>query len=395
MNTGLLSGLRILDFTWVLAGPLATRILADFGAEVIKIQSPKGSPGPGGNLTGSFNTWNRNKRSISLDMNAAEARGIFLKLAQISDVVVENFSPRVMDNWGLGFEELQKVNPRIIMASLSAFGHAGPLKDFVAFAPTIQAYSGFTGLTSFEQNHPLGTGFPYADTVSALYATLMILASLEAREKTGLGEYIDLSELEALCTTLGPPLLDVAANQREIIPQGNRADYIPAAPYGVYRCQGVDRWCVIAVFREKEWASFREVLGQPRWMEDEKFSTLEGRQQNMSELDGQIEKWTTHFSPDHIVDLLQKAGIPAGVVQNAEDLAKDPQLRARSFFVTVEHPVLGHTISDRVPWKGAQNLVASWKPAPSLGEDNHYVFRKVLGMEERELSLYRERGIIG
>jgi crotonobetainyl-CoA:carnitine CoA-transferase CaiB-like acyl-CoA transferase len=395
MNTRLLGGLRILDFTWVLAGPLATRILSDFGAEVIKIQSHKGSPGPGGNLTGSFNTWNRNKRSISLDMQAPEAREIFLKLVQVSDVVIENFSPRVMDNWGLGFEELHRVNSRIIMASISGFGHTGPLKDFVAFAPTVQAYSGFTGLTSFEQAHPFGTGFPYADIVSALYATLMILASLESREQTGQGEYIDLSEFEALCTTLGPALLDVAVNQTEFIPQGNRADYIPAAPYGVYRCQGSDRWCVIAVFREKEWVSFREVLGQPHWMGDEKFSTLEGRQKNMSDLDEQIEKWTSEFSPDHIVDLLQKAGIPAGVVQNAEDLAKDPQLRARSFWVTVEHPVLGPTISDRVPWKCPENFADSWRPAPSLGEGNDYVFRQLLGMEERELSLYRERGIIG
>jgi crotonobetainyl-CoA:carnitine CoA-transferase CaiB-like acyl-CoA transferase len=395
MNIQLLDGIRILDFTWVLAGPLATRILADFGAEVIKIQSPKGAPGPAGNLTGSFNNWNRNKRSISLDMNAVEARDILLRLVQISDVVIENFSPRVMENWGLGFEDLHRINSRIIVTSISGFGHTGPLKDFVAFAPTIQAYAGITGLTSFEQAHPLGPGFPYADTISALYATLMILASLEAREETGQGEFIDLSEFEALCTTLGPALLDFAANQREIIPQGNRTDYIPAAPYGVYRCQGFDRWCVIAISQEKEWLSFREVLGRPDWMRDEKFSTLEGRLKNMSELDEQIEKWTTRFSPEYIVDLLQKTGIPAGVVQNAEDLCKDPQLRARSFFVTVEHPVLGPTISDRVPLKYLENFVIPLRPAPSLGEANDYVFRQLLGMEDHELSLHRERGIIG
>jgi crotonobetainyl-CoA:carnitine CoA-transferase CaiB-like acyl-CoA transferase len=316
-------------------------------------------------------------------------------LVKISDVVVENFSPRVMDNWGLGFAELQKVNPGIILASISGFGHTGPLKDFVAYAPTVQAYSGFTGLTSFEPDHPLGTGFPYADTVSALYATLMILASLEVREKTGQGDFLDLSEFEAMCTTLGPALLDVAANKKEFLPQGNRADYLPAAPYGVYRCLGIDRWCVIAVFQEKEWASLGEVMGDPPWMGDEKFATLEGRKKNVSELDEQIEKWTSQFSPSQVVDLLQKAGIPAGVVQNAEDLAGDPHLQARSFFISGEHPVLGRTISSRIPWKGARDGAASWKPAPRLGEDNDYVFRELLGMEERELSLYRERGIIG
>lgn len=394
MDTELLRDLRILDFTWVLAGPLATRILADFGSEVIKVQSRRISQGIEDNLNGYFNTWNRNKRSITLDMHYAEARKIFLRLVKMSDVVVDNFSPRVMSNWGLSYEELKKVNPKIIMVSISGFGHTGPLKDFVAFAPTLQAYAGLTDLTSFKRNNPLGLGFPYADIVAALYTTLMILISLEAREKTGRGEYIDLSEFEALCTTIGPTLLDLAVNQKELLPRGNKADYIPAAPYGVYKCLGVDRWCVIAVFHEKEWVSFCNVLGNPAWVTDERFSTLNSRQKHAAELDEGIEKWTRQFPPEQAAELLQKAGVPAGVVQNAEDLAKDPQLHARGFFVNVEHPILGRTISDRVPWKCPENFASSWRPAPGLGDDNDYVFRQLLGMEEKELSLNKERGII-
>jgi len=395
MDIELLRGLRILDFSWVLAGPLATRILADFGSEVIKVQSRRVSRGTEDNLSGYFNTWNRNKRSVTLDMHYAEAKEIFLRLVKISDVVVENFSPRVISNWGLGYEEFKKVNPRIIMVSISGFGHTGPLRDLVALAPTLQAYSGLTDITSFERGNPLGLGFPYADIAAALHTTLMILISLEAREKTGQGEYIDLSEFEALCTTMGPTLLDIAVNQKDLLPRGNKADYIPAAPYGVYRCLGVDRWCVIAVFHEEEWISLCHVLRNLDWTKEENFSTLEKRQKNAAELDEGIEKWTRQFPPEEAVELLQKAGVPAGVVQNAGDLARDPHLRARSFFAEVEHPLLGRTISDRVPWKCPENFSASWRPAPGLGEDNDYVFRQLLGMEERELSIYKERRIIG
>ena len=306
MDTELLRDLRILDFTWVLAGPLATRILADFGSEVIKVQSRRISQGTEDNLNGYFNTWNRNKRSITLNMHYSEARQIFLRLVKMSDVVVENFSPRVMSNWGLSYEELKRVNPKIIMVSISGFGHTGPLRDFIAFAPTLQAYSGLTDLTSFERNNPLGLGFPYADIVAALYATLMMLTSLEAREKTGQGEYIDLSEFETLCTTMGPTLLDIAVNQKEVLHRGNKADYIPAAPHGVYRCLGVDRWCVIAVFHEEEWISLCNVLRNLDWTKEEKFSTLEKRQKNAAQLDEGIEKWTRQFPPEEAVELLQK-----------------------------------------------------------------------------------------
>jgi crotonobetainyl-CoA:carnitine CoA-transferase CaiB-like acyl-CoA transferase len=394
MSKGILSGLRVLDFTWVLAGPYATRILADFGAEVIKIQSKKTAKGSESNLTGYFNHWNRNKRSITLDMSFPEARGMVLKLTAMSDVLIENFSPRVMSNWGLDFEKLKEVRSDLIMVSMSAMGQTGPWKNYVAFGPTLQALCGLTNLTSHTKRSPLGLGYAYADAISGLYAVLTVLAALQYRDRTGEGQHIDLSEYEAICTVLGPTFLDISINHTEVFPQGNRSDNILAAPYGCYKCSGVDRWCVIAVFDETEWQALCEVMGSPNWTEEERFSTLSKRKENADELDKFLEQWTLQNTPEEVVNLLQKAGIPAAVVQNAEDLAKDPQLIAREFFVHLEHPILGRTISDASPIKFEESFTKGWKAAPFLGEDNRKVYMELLGLTEGEFSSYVEKGII-
>ena len=395
MDQSILNGLRVLDFTWVLAGPYATRVLADFGAEVIKVQSRRTSGGAESNLTGYFNAWNRNKRSITLDMGYPEAREIVLKLAEISDVLVENFSPRVMANWALPYEKLKEVKPNLIVVSISAMGQTGPWKDFVGFGPTIEALSGFTYLTSFSQDSPLGVGYAYADMVAGLYAALAVLSALEYRDRTGHGQYIDLSEYESMCTLIGPALMDASANQREILPQGNRPDYVSAAPHGCYRCLGKDRWCVIAVSDEVEWNALCDVMGNPEWTKEKRFSTSWKRRQNLKELDDFIGQWTARHSAEELVRLLQEGGIAAGVVQNAEDLAKDPQLMEREYFIELEHPVLGRTTSDRNPIRFKDYPKPHWKAAPLLGEDNHYVFTELLGLTEDEVSSYIERGIIG
>ena len=394
MVEGILNGLRVLDFTWMLAGPYATRILADFGAEVIKVQSKKTAKGAESNITGYFNTWNRNKRSITLDMGYPEAKELFLKLTRISDVVIENFSPRVMSNWGLSYEKLKEVRPDLIMVSMSGMGQTGPWKDFVAFGSTLHALSGFTYMTSFAQDSPIGLGYAYADTISGLYAAFAVLAALEYRDRTGKGQYIDLSEFEAISSLMGPALLNRSMNHREVLPQGKRSDYIPAAPYGCYKCMGMDKWCVIAVFNEEEWQALCDVLGHPAWTEEEKFSTLSKRQENAEELDGFLGQWTVQYTAEEVVNLLQEAGISAGIVQNAEDLAKDPQLLTRDFFIHLKHPVLGDTISDRSPIRFKESPTMDWKSGPLLGEDNRYVYMELLGLTESELSSYTERGII-
>jgi len=391
----MLRGVRVLDLTWVLAGPYATRLLADFGAEVIKIQSKKTAKGAESNLTGTFNTWNRNKRSITLDMSFPEAKPIFLKLVSMCDIVVENFSPRVMPNWGFSYEKLKEVKSDLIMVSLSAMGQSGPWKNFVAFGPTLQALSGITYLTSFAKGSPMGLGCAYADMIAGLYAGFAALAALEYRDRTGRGQYIDLSEYEAMLTCLGPTLLDASLNHKEILPQGNRSDSTPAVPYGCYPCLGEDRWCVLAVFNESEWEALGKVLGNPAWIKEERLSTYSRRKEHQEELNEYLRQWTCQRTAEEVVELLQEAGVPAGVVQNAEDLARDPHLAARKFFVNLEHPVLGRTISDRSPIKFNDSSESGWKAAPLLGEDNQYVYLELLGLKEREYSEYVQRGIIG
>lgn len=394
MNQGILNGIRILDFTWVLSGPYATRIFADFGAEVIKVQSKKTARGAESNLTGYFNTWNRNKRSITLDMSHPEAKEIVLRLTRTSDVVIENFSPRVMANWELNYGKLKEVRPDLIMLSISAMGQTGPWRDFVGFAPTVQALSGLTYLTSFNKDAPIGLGYAYADIMVGLYAALAILSALEYRDKTGQGQYIDLSEYEAICTLIGPAFLDISINQKEVMPHGNHPDYIPASPYGCYRCRGMDRWCVITVFNETEWEALCRIMGDPSWTKEERFSTLLRRKENSKELDEFIERWTIRYPPEEVVQLLQEAGVSASVVQNAEDLAKDPNLIAREFFIQLEHPTLGRAYSDKTPIKFKENPKVSWRAAPSLGEDNRYVYIELLGFTESEFSSYVKKGVI-
>jgi crotonobetainyl-CoA:carnitine CoA-transferase CaiB-like acyl-CoA transferase len=265
----------------------------------------------------------------------------------------------------------------------------------VAFAPTLHALSGLTSLTSFEKDTPIGLGYAYADIVAGLYAAFAVLAALEYRDRTGQGQYIDLSEYESICTFMGPFLLDASVDDKEILPEGNCPDDIAAAPYGCYQCSGEDRWCVIAVFNEEEWESLCRVLGHPESMKEDRFTTVAERKENRKALDDLLSKWTTQHTAEEVVSLLQSAGIASGVVQNAEDLSKDPQLMARKFFVQLQHPVLGKTVSDRSPMKLEEDQTADWKAAPLLGEDNRYVFLELLGLTESELFSYVEKGIIG
>ena len=393
MKRAALQGIRVLDFTWVLAGPYATRILADFGAEIIKVQSKKTAVGAESNATGYFNTWNRNKRSITLDMGHPEGRELALRLLGISDVIMENFTPRVMANWDLTYEKIKEVKSDIIMLSLSGMGQTGPWRDYAALGPTVQALSGITYLTSYDQGDPMGIGYSYADSIAGLFAALAVLAALEHRDSTGEGQYIDISEYEAMCSLLGPSILDYSANGISPVPRGN-ADHVPASPYGCYRCRGDDRWCVIAVFTDEEWRALCRLLGNSALAEEKKFASLQKRQQHADELNNLIERWTAEHLPEQVVDMLQKAGVPAGVVNNAADLANDPQLKSRHFFIKLPHPVLGDTLMDGTPIRVSGRPARFWRAAPQLGQDNSYVYRQLLGLDDEKFRHYVEKGII-
>jgi crotonobetainyl-CoA:carnitine CoA-transferase CaiB-like acyl-CoA transferase len=394
MNDSALQRIRVLDFTWLLAGPYTTRILADFGAEVIKVQSKKTATGAESNTTGYFNTWNRNKLSITLDMTHPEGRELALKLVKISDVVIENFNPRVMVNWGLCYETLKEVKPGLVMISLSGMGQTGPWRDFAALGPTIQALSGITYLTSFGQGPPAGIGYAYADPLAGLVAALAVLVALEYRTKTGQGQYIDISEYEAICSLLGPTILDYSVNHNLAMPQGNSSGCVPAAPYSCYECLGDDRWCVIAVFTEEEWYALCQVMGNPAWAKQERFSSLLKRQQHAEELNELLGQWTANYTPEQVMNMLQGVGVPSGVVNNAEDLASDPQLKSREFFIQLPHSVLGNTSFDSTPIRLNGTPARFWRAAPQLGQDNRYVYQELLGLSEEQLRQYTEKGII-
>ncbi len=358
-NENILQGLRVLDLTRMLSGPYATRILADYGAEVIKVQSEKTAQGAEQNDTAAFSAWNRNKRSITLDLSTPGARDNFLKLAAGSDVVMENFSPRVMANWGLGYERLRVINPELVMISISAMGHTGPWKDFVGFAPTFHALSGLISETSGDLNPPAEIGHAYGDVIAGLYAALATLAAIEYRDKTGKGQHVDLSAYEAMCTLLGPAFIEKQLNSRFQIPDSKlNAGYgIWNLESGIYKCAGVDRWCVISVENEERRQTLCRIAGLAKLTDD------------------LIRRWTAAQTPEFIVQQLQNAGIAAGVVQNAEDLAGDPQLAARRFFVFLKHPTLGKVISDRSALWDWRHRPKNWKPSPLLGQDNAVYFK--------------------
>jgi benzylsuccinate CoA-transferase BbsF subunit len=376
-SQSVLKGFRILDFTWVLAGPYATRLLADFGAEVIKVQPLL--PGEEDEFAGGYyNTWNRDKLGITLDKSQPDGIALAKKLVALSDAVVENFAPRVMANWGLDYENLKAIKPDIIMLSLSTMGSTGPRRDYIGFGPTIQAFSGLTHLTSYPGGPPLGLGTAYADHVGALFACLALLGALEYRRRTGQGQYIDVSQVEAMVSLLG----DAFVPGKAVVFQG------------VYRCQGEDRWCAITIATDEDWQGFKEALGNPSWAEDRSFATLASRLKNKKKLDELIEGWTKIRPAEEVMALLQKNGVAAGVVQSAADLAKDPQLKERGFFVELDHPETGKTISDATPVRLSATPPLYVRPAPLPGQDNDYVYGELLGLSEGEIDKLKGQGVI-
>ncbi len=379
MNELILHNMRILDFTWVLAGPYATRLLADFGAEVIKVQPLLSTETESEFSRGYYNTWNRNKLGITLNLNRTEGIEIARKLVSICDIVAENFAPRVMANWGLDYENLKKIKPDIIMVSLSAMGQTGPRKDYTGFGPTVHAFSGMTHLTSFPGRAPTGPGFSYADHVAGLYASLVLLGALEHKRRTGEGQYIDISEVEVMASLLGGGTE----------PMGNRLEI--AAPHDVYPCRGKNRWCAIAIFTNAEWEGFKKGLGDPAWAEDKKYATLSGRLKNRDELDKQIAAWTKRRTAAEVMTRLQANGIAAGVVQEAADLTRDPQLKARGFFL--DKPEIGKLV-DASPIRLSETPAEYNRPAPTPDRDNDYVYGKLLGLSKKEITDLKNKGVI-
>lgn len=389
-----LDGIRILDFTWVVAGPTATRLLADLGAEVVKIERRDSLDF--GDRRGGF-TGGLNRGKLGTVVNLTDPRGLDVarRLVATADVVIDNFSARVMRNWGLDYDGLRTIKPDIIAVSMSGFGHTGPYKDHVSYGPTLQALAGYTLLMRHPGGEPAGFGFSYSDLVGGFTAALAVLAALWHRRRTGEGQMIDLSQFEAACAMLGPLLLEVTANGRRILPAGNASQEGPAAPHGVYRCRGEDRWCAVAVFDQNEWQRFSDALDNPAWCRDARFATLGDRVRNRAALDALVEEWTRTRTAEEVTERLQGAGVRAGVVADAEDLClRDPQLRARRYWIDVETPEGNHVRLDGIPYRLERTPARVSGPGPLLGEHTDDVLRRLLGLEAHQIAALRAAGVV-
>jgi crotonobetainyl-CoA:carnitine CoA-transferase CaiB-like acyl-CoA transferase len=388
-----LDGIRVLDFTWVVAGPVATRVLADHGADVIKVERADAPDGPE-RRGGLFGALNRGKRSVAVDL--ADARGVALvrELARRCDVVIDNFSPRVLPNWGLGAAALRALEPRLIVVSLSGFGATGPLADAVSYGPTLQAQAGFTWHMRHRGGAPAGWGFSYSDMVSGASAALAVLAALWERDATGSGRAIDLAQLELLAATIAPELQRVLCGARVPDAYGNRAAADGAAPSGIYRCRddaaGGERWCAVSVSDDAEWQRCAAALGAPQWGGDARFATPAGRLAHTDELDHLLAAWMRTRAAEAAMATLQDAGVAAGVVADARDLAADPHLAARGYWVT---PPGGATV-DGVSVRLSATPGSIAGPAPRRGEHTDEVLRDLLSMEQSAIDCLRCDGVI-
>jgi len=388
-----LQGIRVLDFTWIHAGPSATRILSDQGAQVIKVESNQALSvvgGPASNTArglGQRHNWNAGKLSISLNMKTGAGKDLARRLVAVSDVVAENFSGRVMPGWGLDFESIRQIRPDIIMLSMSGFGRTGPWKDRVSYGQTLQAWSGFTDLTGFPETRPSGPASAYSDAVGGMAGAQGVLLALLHRAHTGQGQWIDVSQMEAMSAQLGPLALELSADKTDVRRTGNRLAHGGGAPHGAYRCRGEDRWLAITVFNDDEWEAFAAAIGSPQWVSDQNFADAESRSLHADELDKMVESWTVGQYAEEAMHLLQAAGVAAGVVQTGQDLAEnDPHLRERGIFQPVPDAAGVLRTIERAPYKLSLTPGRVARGAPEFGADQDLVLREILGVDDDELS---------
>lgn len=382
-----LEGIRIMDFTHVLAGPFGTRVLGDLGADVIKVGTA--SRGGGANTPDHpyYVCWNRNKRSVTINMATEQGRAVALRLAAKSDVIIENFSAGVLKRWGLDRESLAAINPGVSVISMGGMGQDGPWRDFVTYAPTIHALTGLTYLTNPPGEHTLGYGFSLTDHLSGLAGAFAALQAIEHRDRTGSGLAIDLSQYELGLGIMAPALLDYLANGANPEPSGNRHPFGAWAPHGIYRCAGDDRWVAIAVRGDKEWRALGGAMGAPELSADTRFATHAARIANQEALDAMIERWTSSMDRYEIARTCQSRGISAGPVQDAADLTGwDAQLAAREFFGTTVAENRGEYGLDRFPARFNGERPTVYEGVRQSGADTFDVVTELLGLPDDEVA---------
>ncbi len=402
MATLPLQGIRVLDLSWVWAGPYTGLQLAHLGAEVIKVEStlrpdinrripPFAEGRPGLDRGGSFNQWNQNKRSLALDLGHPKARRVVLDLAHKSDVAIENFSAGVLEKMGLAYRQLSERNPRLVMVSLSGFGQTGPISRNVAYGATVMAIGGLTALTGYRNQAPRSAGLSYPDPNSALHSVFAILAALWRRDRTGQGEYIDCSLLEAMVAVMPEALMAEEMRGEQPPRDGNRDPVL--SPYGVFHCAGEDDWISICVRDEEEWRNLCAAMGAPELAIDPRFATAIQRKRNEDALEEIVTAWTRKFDFLQLEKRLQQAGVAAAAVQSARDVAADEHLEARGFFARLNHPEVGVYTHAGTPWHFSATPVSVRTPAPQLGEATEYVVKEVLGYSDAEYRQLAAEGL--
>lgn len=404
MSNKALEGVKVADFGWVLVSPLITKTLADYGATTISVESIKspslsrlGTPfkdnKPGVDRAGHFAYCAPNKYSISLDLRTQGGMEIARKLVVWSDVVSENRRAGVMKAMGLDYDQLCKIKFDIIMVSSSNQGQTGPYAAQPGLGLHLIGLGGFNNFVGRPDEEAITLSVAYTDYLTPPLAVAAIAAALDHRDKTGEGQFFDISQLEAGLHFLATPLLDYFANGNVPEKMGNASEN--TAPHGIYRCKGDDRWCAVAVTNDQEWVAFCRVINQPKWIDDPMFATLDKRKANEEALNQGVEEWTKQYSAEQVMKTLQVAGVPAGVVNTARDVYEDPQLWHRDFFWKMAHNEMGEFTHLGEPAVLSETPATPQVPAPCLGEHTELVCKEFLGMGDDEFVDYMIAGAFG
>ena len=413
-SPGALDGIRILDFTWVRAGPWSTRWLGAMGAEIIKVEWPANERGrktavtPAGvehslNSSPTFNDTNPNKKSITVNMRSAKGLDVVKRLVSVCDVVIENFSPKALPSWGLGYDVLRGIKPDIIYVSHSGMGHTGRQREYTMMGPTAQAFSGMTHLSGLPGKPPAGWGWSILDDLGGTNIANDVLSALHRRNRTGLGQHVDLSQVLNGVGLTGPAVLDATVNgrgsRREGFPPGNRAHWPgtpvlnnyrgpTVAPHNAYRTKGdgYNDWCAIVCHDDAEWRNLVRAMGSPAWAADARFAALSGRLDHQEELDEAIEAWTKTLDKYAVMQACQAKGVRAMPVQSSADrIDNDPQLAHRRLFTALTHPVLGRNKFQNAPFKLSATPAVHKRAAPLIGEHTQEVLEGLLGLSHEDV----------
>ena len=406
-----LDGVRVLDFSRIWAGPHCTKLLADMGAEVIKVESarnwdphrmivgsgnlPDGEQGDDPwNRSGWFNTLHMSKYGITCEIRHPSGKAVLEELVSVSDVVVENFRAGLMARRGFDYEALRGLRPDIIVLSMPAFGNAGPWRDFIQYGIGQEQLGGISSMNGYlNEDAPVKSGVNFGDPISGAHAAGALLSALYRRRRTGKGAFIDASQLESSISVVGEHIIGYQMDRQPPRNRGNRHPFM--APHGAYPCRGADRWIAIAVATDDEWACLCRVMDRSDLIDDGRFADVLSRLRNQDTLDESIGSWTGGHDAQDLAETLQGAGIAASLVMTGEDIFNDPHYQERGLLELVDHPSAGMYFLPGVAWKMSATPGSVRWPAPRLGEHNEFVFGELLGMTDSGIARLDEDGVTG